>query len=167
MKIDNLLPITLAVAGTSAQQTAWGQCGGTGWTGATTCVSGYTCTYSNPYYSQCLPGTAASTTTKAGTTLTTSTTKAATTTATSTGGSSPSSLGWKWLGVDESGAEFGSTVIPGTWGVDFTFPADSSLSVRQPRLQPSLPLVLIKTDSARPGLQHLPCAFLDGTNGTR
>ena len=30
--------------------------GGTGWTGATTCVSGYTCTYSNPYYSQCLPG---------------------------------------------------------------------------------------------------------------
>ena len=32
--------------------------GGTGWTGATTCVSGYTCTYSNPYYSQCLPGSA-------------------------------------------------------------------------------------------------------------
>ncbi|KAF9022237.1 carbohydrate-binding module family 1 protein [Hymenopellis radicata] len=36
---------------------AYGQCGGTGWTGATTCVSGYTCTYSNAWYSQCLPGT--------------------------------------------------------------------------------------------------------------
>ncbi|TAQ86011.1 hypothetical protein B7494_g5678 [Chlorociboria aeruginascens] len=33
----------------------WGQCGGTGYTGATTCVSGTTCTYSNAYYSQCLP----------------------------------------------------------------------------------------------------------------
>ncbi|RFU35213.1 hypothetical protein B7463_g1094, partial [Scytalidium lignicola] len=32
----------------------WGQCGGQGWTGPTTCASG-SCTYSNPYYSQCLP----------------------------------------------------------------------------------------------------------------
>ncbi|KAG8731250.1 hypothetical protein FRC11_004656 [Ceratobasidium sp. 423] len=32
----------------------WGQCGGTGYTGPTTCVGGTTCTYSNPYYSQCL-----------------------------------------------------------------------------------------------------------------
>ncbi|KAG8972358.1 hypothetical protein FRB90_010234, partial [Tulasnella sp. 427] len=32
----------------------WGQCGGQGWTGATCCVSGSTCTYSNAYYSQCL-----------------------------------------------------------------------------------------------------------------
>ncbi|KAF9460689.1 hypothetical protein BDZ94DRAFT_1222542 [Collybia nuda] len=39
-----------------AQSPAWGQCGGQGWSGSTTCVSGYTCTYSNPYYSQCLPG---------------------------------------------------------------------------------------------------------------
>ncbi|OBZ75906.1 Exoglucanase 1 [Grifola frondosa] len=31
----------------------WGQCGGTGWTGATTCVSPYTCHVLNPYYSQC------------------------------------------------------------------------------------------------------------------
>jgi cellulose 1,4-beta-cellobiosidase len=33
----------------------WGQCGGQGWTGPTTCVSPYVCTYSNAYYSQCLP----------------------------------------------------------------------------------------------------------------
>ena len=30
--------------------------GGNGYTGSTTCVSGYSCVYSNPYYSQCLPG---------------------------------------------------------------------------------------------------------------
>lgn len=32
----------------------YAQCGGVGWTGATTCASGYTCKVSNPYYSQCL-----------------------------------------------------------------------------------------------------------------
>ncbi|KAI0477200.1 family 74 glycoside hydrolase [Xylariaceae sp. FL0804] len=30
------------------------QCGGTGWTGATTCVSPYTCTMQNEYYYQCV-----------------------------------------------------------------------------------------------------------------
>lgn len=32
--------------------------GGIGWTGATTCVSGYFCQVGNPYYSQCVPGVA-------------------------------------------------------------------------------------------------------------
>ncbi|KAF7291180.1 hypothetical protein MIND_01261300 [Mycena indigotica] len=32
----------------------WDQCGGQGWTGATSCVAPYTCTSLNPYYSQCL-----------------------------------------------------------------------------------------------------------------
>ncbi|KAK7043124.1 hypothetical protein VNI00_008478 [Paramarasmius palmivorus] len=32
----------------------WGQCGGIGWTGATTCVSPYTCVAQNAYYSQCI-----------------------------------------------------------------------------------------------------------------
>lgn len=32
----------------------YGQCGGVGWTGPTTCASPYTCQYSNAYYSQCL-----------------------------------------------------------------------------------------------------------------
>jgi len=32
----------------------WQQCGGMYYTGATGCVSGYTCTALNPYYSQCL-----------------------------------------------------------------------------------------------------------------
>ena len=34
----------------------WTQCGGQGWSGATCCAAGSTCTFSNPYYSQCLPG---------------------------------------------------------------------------------------------------------------
>ncbi|MCJ1306578.1 hypothetical protein MMC25_000221 [Agyrium rufum] len=42
----------------SAQQTLYGQCGGIGWKGATTCVAGSVCIVSNPYYSQCLPGSA-------------------------------------------------------------------------------------------------------------
>lgn len=32
----------------------WAQCGGNGWTGPTTCVSPYTCTKQNDWYSQCL-----------------------------------------------------------------------------------------------------------------
>ncbi|KAG8973378.1 Esterase/lipase/thioesterase [Tulasnella sp. 425] len=41
--------------GSSSAAPAYGQCGGSGWTGATTCVSGYTCTVSNAFYSQCVP----------------------------------------------------------------------------------------------------------------
>ncbi|VDC00687.1 unnamed protein product [Peniophora sp. CBMAI 1063] len=51
-------PTTSVSATTSAAgpvQTKYGQCGGTGWTGPTTCASGSTCTaVSAPYYSQCL-----------------------------------------------------------------------------------------------------------------
>ena len=50
-----------AVPAALAQQTLYGQCGGIGWSGATTCVSGSTCVVSNQYYSQCLPGTAPTT----------------------------------------------------------------------------------------------------------
>ncbi|KDR74837.1 hypothetical protein GALMADRAFT_141167 [Galerina marginata CBS 339.88] len=35
-------------------QAKYGQCGGTGYTGPTVCATGSKCTYSNPYYSQCL-----------------------------------------------------------------------------------------------------------------
>jgi len=51
-----LATILLAVSA-RAQQSAYGQCGGTGWSGDTTCVSGYVCTESSEYYSQCVPGT--------------------------------------------------------------------------------------------------------------
>ncbi|KAI0092946.1 hypothetical protein BDY19DRAFT_982853 [Irpex rosettiformis] len=41
-----------------AQAQVWGQCGGVGWAGATTCASGSICTVLNDYYSQCVPGSA-------------------------------------------------------------------------------------------------------------
>ncbi|PSR83042.1 hypothetical protein PHLCEN_2v5846 [Hermanssonia centrifuga] len=53
--------VALLPAFTVAQSAVWGQCGGIGWTGATTCASGSVCTEQNAYYSQCLPGTAAPT----------------------------------------------------------------------------------------------------------
>ncbi|KAH7321740.1 Sialidase [Rhexocercosporidium sp. MPI-PUGE-AT-0058] len=37
------------------QSPVFGQCGGQGWTGATSCASGSCCTPSNEFYSQCLP----------------------------------------------------------------------------------------------------------------
>lgn len=62
-----------------AQQ--WAQCGGNGWSGATCCTSGNTCSKQNDYYSQCIPG---SSTTGGTTTTTTSATKTTTTGATTT-----------------------------------------------------------------------------------
>lgn len=113
----------LLIGAAQAQQTAWGQCGGTGWTGLTTCVSGYHCVYSNDWYSQCLPGSDSATTTAASGTTTTA---AGTTTATAT---NPSATGWKWLGVDESGAEFGQGSLPGVYGTDFIFASTDVLGV--------------------------------------
>ncbi|KAG8785082.1 hypothetical protein FRC15_002018 [Serendipita sp. 397] len=48
-----------------AQSPAYGQCGGTSWTGPKTCVSGYTCQYSSEWYSQCVPGSGGGATTTA------------------------------------------------------------------------------------------------------
>ncbi|PPR08055.1 hypothetical protein CVT24_010854 [Panaeolus cyanescens] len=59
-----LLPIVLLAVTLQHAEAAvplWGQCGGQGYTGETTCVSGAVCTYSNPWYSQCLPGNAPTT----------------------------------------------------------------------------------------------------------
>jgi len=53
-----LVTSTVATAtsssGTGTGAALYAQCGGEGWTGATTCASG-TCTVSSTYYSQCLP----------------------------------------------------------------------------------------------------------------
>ncbi|KAK4459476.1 glycoside hydrolase superfamily [Cladorrhinum samala] len=46
--------VTSTAAGSGPEQVRWGQCGGNGYTGPTKCQSPYTCTYSNPWYSQCL-----------------------------------------------------------------------------------------------------------------
>jgi cellulose 1,4-beta-cellobiosidase len=43
-----------AASSSSDAVAAFGQCGGSGWTGATTCADGYTCTVQNDWYSQCV-----------------------------------------------------------------------------------------------------------------
>ncbi|KAK6519250.1 hypothetical protein TWF281_003086 [Arthrobotrys megalospora] len=48
---SNPTTTTAATGGTAPQ---WAQCGGLGYTGPTACQSPFKCTYSNPYYSQCL-----------------------------------------------------------------------------------------------------------------
>ncbi|KAF3933018.1 hypothetical protein ABW20_dc0105643 [Dactylellina cionopaga] len=77
MRSTLLVTLGALAASSAAQQSAFGQCGGQGWTGPTTCVSGYTCVYSNDFYSQCIAGSAAATTSK-------STTKSTTTKTTTT-----------------------------------------------------------------------------------
>ncbi|KAF9043810.1 hypothetical protein BDZ89DRAFT_217024 [Hymenopellis radicata] len=87
MALKGPLAVLLAFAASAyAQSQVWGQCGGIGWTGATTCVSGSTCTYSNDWYSQCLPGGPASTAAPTSTTVLT-TSQASTTSVATTGGS--------------------------------------------------------------------------------
>ncbi|KAJ6518004.1 lipolytic enzyme [Mycena vitilis] len=72
MLLNILIALSFTSSLVSAQSQEWGQCGGTGWTGATTCVAGTTCQVINPWYSQCLPGTATTSTTVSTTTTTTS-----------------------------------------------------------------------------------------------
>ncbi|GKT66441.1 alpha-L-arabinofuranosidase [Colletotrichum tofieldiae] len=47
-------PPTTSPPPSSGTVPQWGQCGGQGWTGPTTCQSPYKCTYSNEWYSQCV-----------------------------------------------------------------------------------------------------------------
>ncbi|KAJ7469858.1 endo-1,4-B-xylanase A [Mycena galericulata] len=63
LRVSVSLAALLALLPTAiAQSPIYGQCGGIGWTGATTCATGSVCTFSNPYYSQCLASTGTTTT---------------------------------------------------------------------------------------------------------
>ncbi|KAK6528321.1 Endoglucanase EG-II [Arthrobotrys megalospora] len=75
MHLKSTLAAASLVGAAAAQQQVWGQCGGIGYTGPTTCAAGSYCSVLNPYYSQCLPG---------GTTTTPSTTASRTTTRSTT-----------------------------------------------------------------------------------
>ncbi|KAF3916598.1 hypothetical protein ABW20_dc0103372 [Dactylellina cionopaga] len=80
MKATILAVGSALAAGAAAQQTLYGQCGGIGWTGASSCVAGAACTSYNAYYFQCVPGaTTAATTTARTTTRVTTTTPVVTT----------------------------------------------------------------------------------------
>lgn len=96
MKYSFILLNGLLFLGASAQQAAWGQCGGETWAGLTTCVSGYVCTYSNPYYSQCLP---------LSNTISSSSISTMTSSAVSSSGTSTTQT--KYAGVNMAGFDFG------------------------------------------------------------
>ncbi|KAF6745140.1 exo-rhamnogalacturonase B [Ephemerocybe angulata] len=81
LKVFSLL-IALSARISYAAQPIYGQCGGTGYSGDTTCVSGAVCTKVNDFYYQCLPGTQTSTGSTTTTTTTTTTTGGSTTTST-------------------------------------------------------------------------------------
>ncbi|KAF2142694.1 glycoside hydrolase family 10 protein [Aplosporella prunicola CBS 121167] len=62
MRVQAILALASAsLPSVFAQAAAWAQCGGTGFSGSTTCVSGYTCVVVNSYYSQCQQGSATTT----------------------------------------------------------------------------------------------------------
>jgi endoglucanase len=46
---------TTTAGGSTSVQSAYGQCGGSGWSGPTACATGATCSSYNSYYSQCIP----------------------------------------------------------------------------------------------------------------
>ncbi|KAK8027789.1 hypothetical protein PG991_004845 [Apiospora marii] len=57
VKLAGAIVMAFALAqGSLAAQPVWGQCGGQGWTGDTTCESGSACASQNPWYFQCIPG---------------------------------------------------------------------------------------------------------------
>ncbi|KAI0667907.1 endoglucanase [Trametes maxima] len=108
------LAVALASATPALSTAVWGQCGGIGFSGDATCDSGSACVEVNDYYSQCQPGASAPT----------STASAPGATACS---SSSARTKFQFFGVNESGAEFGNTVIPGRLGKEYTWPEPSSI----------------------------------------
>ncbi|EWC44477.1 hypothetical protein DRE_06745 [Drechslerella stenobrocha 248] len=87
MKSDifiSILVLGLGIGAVDAQSGAWGQCGGIGYTGPTTCVSGYGCKYLNDYYWQCIPSNQLGTSTTTTTTVKSTTTSARSSTTLST-----------------------------------------------------------------------------------
>ncbi|KAI0975176.1 carbohydrate-binding module family 1 protein [Xylaria arbuscula] len=120
-----------------AQQQAWGQCGRVSWDGETSCVSGYTCSVLNDYYSQCIPGTATSTiassTTTSGTTTGASTAPSTVTTTTAVGsGTYPTTLqsGYYWIRAVES-PNFHSYLQAAPTATPFPGPGDAYLQAAE------------------------------------
>ncbi|KAH7239836.1 glycoside hydrolase superfamily [Fusarium solani] len=103
-----------------AQNGAWQQCGGQNWSGSTTCISGYTCSFINDYYSQCVPG---SNPNPPSTTLSTVTQPSSS----PTNNPNPGTGKFAWVGTNEAGGEFGENNLPGTLGKDYTFPDTAAI----------------------------------------
>ncbi|KAJ7889980.1 CEL4a mannanase [Mycena leptocephala] len=100
---STLLLLALSLASVRAQSPVFGQCGGQNWPGPFTCASGSVCVFQNPFYSQCIPGTA---TTAPPTTTTTATTTIKSTTSTVTSATSTASVPVSTAFVKTSGTKF-------------------------------------------------------------
>ncbi|KAG6813402.1 hypothetical protein H0H92_011380 [Tricholoma furcatifolium] len=112
-----------------AQAAAYGQCGGEGWTGATastTTTSTTSSSSSTTTSSQSTTSTTSATSTTSKTATSTSSAPPASSSTNSAGCASPMTL-FQHFGVNESGAEFGSSAIPGALGTDYTYPSPSSI----------------------------------------
>lgn len=112
MHVSTLALVAAAAVPVLSQSAAWGQCGGIGYSGPTTCISGYSCEKQNDYYFQCLPGGGAVPPPPATTLITA--VKPPASPAPDSGGSTP----W-WFGINLSGAEFGEKIIPGAYGKEY------------------------------------------------
>ncbi|KAJ6600730.1 SGNH hydrolase-type esterase domain-containing protein [Mycena sp. CBHHK59/15] len=113
-----------------AQSQEFGQCGGEGWTGATTCVAGTVCIVQNPFYSQCVPGTGVPPSTTI--TSTSITSKSTTTTKTTGTTSAPSSTSTSSTGLNIRLLPLGDSITYGftTWNtVDFIGSIESGTMV--------------------------------------
>ncbi|KAI0763305.1 endoglucanase [Trametes elegans] len=106
------LAVALASAAPALSVAVWGQCGGSGFSGDTTCDPGSACVKVNDYYSQCQPGAAAPTSTSS---------------APGPSACAGSRTKFKFFGVNQSGAEFGNNAVPGQLGKDYTWPEPSSI----------------------------------------
>ncbi|KAJ7901783.1 glycoside hydrolase [Mycena olivaceomarginata] len=89
-----LVVIACAVSQTLAQSQPFGQCGGQGWNGPTTCTSGWTCVPQNDFYSQCLQQTVTTTSAPTSSPPATSTTSKTTSSTVSTSSSSATVTGF-------------------------------------------------------------------------
>ncbi|CAE6428638.1 unnamed protein product [Rhizoctonia solani] len=95
------------VSSVNAQQPIYAQCGGSGWAGGTTCAAGSTCVKQNEWYSQCLPGTASTTTTtKPATSTTAPVTSTTTSSAAPTSSSTPAGVKY-WFSFGDSYTQTG------------------------------------------------------------
>ncbi|KAH6909105.1 endoglucanase [Coprinopsis sp. MPI-PUGE-AT-0042] len=119
--------LALLASTASAAVSPWGQCGGTGYGGETTCTSGHSCVVVNEWYHQCQPGGSAPTT-QPPVSTTRTTTATAPTASSPVGSICPGAVtGFKYFGVNQAGAEFGEKKIPGVLGTDYTWPVASSI----------------------------------------
>ncbi|GLB36355.1 putative beta-glucosidase [Lyophyllum shimeji] len=92
LRLGSLLVLACTVA---AQQPLHAQCGGFGWTGGMTCVSGAVCTKLNDHYFQCLPDSATPTTTTS-TSAPTSSITSTTSSAPTSSSTSPANMSPEW-----------------------------------------------------------------------